>query len=182
MGSTLPPSPRRTGPQPTPWPTRQTGGGGPRDLAFPWRHRSPELLIARADQIGGDLTVAVRTLPWIRTASVPSALAAIDVEDFASHKAGCLQVEDGFHNVRDLPHMADRMQVVQLGIGFRGIHRTLDYPWGDSIHANAAFRIFDGQRLRCGVQAALGHRGQNGWYSRIGMIDEAGRDLHDVAA
>src|SRR5579872_7364063 len=78
--------------------------------------------------------------------------------------------------------MADRMQIVQLGVCFRVMHRTLDYPRSDSIHTNAAFRIFDCQRFRCRVQPALGQRCQYGWHSSVGMIDQAGRHLYDMTA
>ena len=43
-------------------------------------------------------------------------------------------------------------------------------------------RVFDRKRLGRGVQAALGQRRQHRRHARIGVVDQAGRDLHDVAA
>jgi hypothetical protein len=54
------------------------------------------------------------------------ALAAVDVQDFARHEAGRLEIEDRVDDVGDLTHMADRVQGVELWMRLDGMHRRLD--------------------------------------------------------
>jgi hypothetical protein len=55
-------------------------------------------------------------------------------------------------------------------------------PGETAFTANAAFGVLDRQRLGGGVEAALGQRRRHGRYAIDGVIDQAGGDLHDVAA
>jgi hypothetical protein len=60
--------------------------------------------------------------------SVSRALAAVDVKDFAGHKAGPFEVENRVHDIRDLAHMAARVQGVELRMRLDGMHRRLVVP------------------------------------------------------
>jgi hypothetical protein len=55
-------------------------------------------------------------------------------------------------------------------------------PGANRVHADAALGVFDRERLGGGVEAALGQRRQHGRHAIDGVIDQAGGDLHDVAA
>ena len=73
--------------------------------------------------------------------SVASALAAIDVKDFAGHEAGPFEVEDRVDDVGDLAQTADRVQGGELCILLDGMHWRLDVARRDRVHSDAAFGI-----------------------------------------
>src|ERR1700675_3872565 len=75
--------------------------------------------------------------------SMTSALAAVDVQDFAGHEVCRLEIEDRVDDIGDLAHMADRMQGVELRMRPGRVHRRLDDTQRDRVHADAALRIFN---------------------------------------
>src|SRR5476651_557611 len=62
---------------------------------------------------------------FITPPSVARALAAIDVNGLACHEARRFQIEDRVHDVRDLAHSAERVQLGELRMRFDGMHRRL---------------------------------------------------------
>jgi len=113
---------------------------------------------------------------------VARALAAVNVKDFARHEAGRLEVEDRADDVGDLAHMAQRVQGAQLRMRLNGMHRRLDDAQGDGVHPDTALRILDRERFGRAVQTALRQRRKHGRYAGDRVVDQARRDLHDMAA
>src|SRR5262249_42172606 len=113
---------------------------------------------------------------------VAGALAAVDVEDFAGHEARRLEVENRFDNVGDLAHMADRLKSPEGLMGLDRVNRRLHEARRDGVHANTALGVFDGERLGRRVEAALRQRRKHGGYAGDGAVDQARRDLDDMAA
>ena len=74
------------------------------------------------------------------------------------------------------------MQPAKRRMGFLRMHGRLDDARRDGVRADASLRIFDGQRLRGRVQAALGQRGQHRRYAVDSVVDEARRNADHVAA
>jgi hypothetical protein len=83
--------------------------------------------------------------PRLGAASVARALAAVDVKDFARHKAGRFQIEDRVDDVGNLAHMANRVQRAQLRMHFDRVHRRVDDARRNSVHPDTALRILDSQ-------------------------------------
>jgi hypothetical protein len=65
------------------------------------------------------------------------ALAAVEVKDFARHKAGRFQAEDRIDDVGDLAQTANRVQRAELRMGLDGMHRRLDDAQRNRIHADS---------------------------------------------
>ncbi len=62
------------------------------------------------------------------------------------------------------------------------VHGGGDGARRDGVDADAARGVLDGQRPGGGLEAALGQRGQHGRDARVGVVDQAGGDVDDVAA
>ena len=60
--------------------------------------------------------------------SMARALAAVDVQDFARHESGALQVEDCVDDVGNVAHPPDRVQGGERGVGFGGFIGDLMMP------------------------------------------------------
>ncbi len=104
------------------------------------------------------------------------------MEDFAGHERRTLQIEDGIHDVRHLTHVAHGMESAERLVNFERMHRRLDDTQRHCVHADAALGIFDREALGRRVEAALGERRQHRRHVRIGVVDQARRDLDDMAA
>jgi hypothetical protein len=61
------------------------------------------------------------------------------------------------------------------------MHRCLDDAERYRVHADAAPRVFDRERSCHRVETAFCERGKGRWASRVGMVDEAGRDIDDMS-
>ena len=61
------------------------------------------------------------------------------------------------------------------------MHRCLDDAGRHRVHADTAPGTFDRERFRHRAETALCQRRKGGWASRIGVIDEAGRDIDDMS-
>lgn len=72
--------------------------------------------------------------------------APIDVERLSRHEARRLQIEDCTDDIGYLPHVADRVQGIELGMGLDWMHRGFDDARCNSIHTDAALRVLDRQR------------------------------------
>ena len=114
--------------------------------------------------------------------SMTCALSAVDVKDFASHEGGRLEVEDRANDVGDLAHVADGVQGIELRMRFDGVHRRFDDPRRDRVHPNTALRIFDRERSGRGGQSAFRKRREHRGHTGNRVIDQARRELHDMAA
>ena len=62
------------------------------------------------------------------------------------------------------------------------MHRGADHAEGDGVGANPAAGVLDRERLGYRVQPALRQRRQRRRHLRVGVVDQAGGDVHDVAA
>src|SRR5262249_51538171 len=112
---------------------------------------------------------------------VAGALTAVDGKDLARHGAGGLKIEDGVDDIADVAHALHRMQRGQEIMSLRRVHRRFDDAGRNGIHPDALRGIFDGERLRGGVDAALGQIGKHGRHRGNRMIGKAGADVDDVA-
>jgi hypothetical protein len=113
---------------------------------------------------------------------MPGRLAAVDVQGLAGDEGRPLEVEDSVDDVVDLARPAERVSGGHRVV-FRGVvHRRLDDAEGDGADAYAAPRILDRERARDCCQAALRQGRQRRRRPAPGVIDEAGRDVDDVAA
>jgi hypothetical protein len=65
---------------------------------------------------------------------MPCALAAVDMEDLAGHKAGGFEVEDCLDDVADLAHALHRVERGQEFVVLQPMHRGLDDAGGHGIH------------------------------------------------
>lgn len=81
-----------------------------------------------------------------------------------------------------LTHASNWMKRAKRLVRLERMHLRLDDTRRDCVHPNAAVRIFDGERSGNGAQAAFRQCGERRRQSRIRMGDQAGRDLHDMAA
>ena len=88
----------------------------------------------------------------------------LDVEDLAGDEPSAFQVEHRIDDVGDFTHVADRMKRSQEVVDLFGVHRRLDDPRRDSVHADAARRIFDRKALGRRSDPALGQRCENRGY------------------
>jgi len=66
------------------------------------------------------------------------ALAAVDVKDLAGHEARRLKLEDRVDDVGDLAHVPDWMKGLESLMCLDGMHRRLDDPERDGIHARTS--------------------------------------------
>ena len=110
------------------------------------------------------------------------ALAAVDVQDFARHEAGRLEVEDGLDNVGDLAETANRVQGSELSVCLDGMHRRLDGAGCDRVHPDTALCVLDRERFGRGIKTALCQRREYRRYAGDRVVGEARRNLHDMAA
>ncbi|MNI32307.1 hypothetical protein D3C73_862160 [compost metagenome] len=78
--------------------------------------------------------------------------------------------------------MPNRVQGAQCRVGFFAMHRRLDDARADRVYPDAALGVFDRQGFGRGVQAAFGQRSQHRWHAVDGVVDQAGGDVHHVAA
>ena len=81
-----------------------------------------------------------------------------------------------------LAHPTDREQFAESLVVLLGMHRSLDDARRDSVGADATGGVLDRQRLGGGLNAALGQRRQHRRDVGVGVVDEAGGDVDDVAA
>ena len=95
---------------------------------------------------------------------------------------GVLEVDHRVDDVAHLAHPADREQFAEGLVVLLGMHRSLDDARRDSVDANAAGGVLDRQRLGSGLHAALGQRRQHRRNVGVGVVDQAGGDVDDVAA
>ena len=115
-------------------------------------------------------------------ASMAGALAAVDVEHFAGHKAGPFEVEDRVDDIGNLAQPADWLQSSEVRVLLDGMHWRLDVARRDRVHSDAAFGILDCQRFRRGIQATLRERRQHGGYASDGVLGEGRGYLYNMAA
>src|SRR5258706_15204018 len=112
--------------------------------------------------------------------SVAGALAAIDVNGLAGDEGGAFQEQDRVYDVSDFSHASDWMQVCKEFVSFGSMHRRLDDAGSNGVDPDALLCVLDRQRLRGGAQSAFGQRGEDRRNDAVRVVDEAGRDLHDV--
>src|SRR5690349_20266320 len=89
-------------------------------------------------------------------ASVSGYLAAVDVHDLACDVGRRLEEEDAGHDVADLADPSERGEpVAEPRVAFGRVYRCLDDARRDSVDADAAGGVLDGQRPGGRVQSAL---------------------------
>ena len=110
------------------------------------------------------------------------ALPAVDVEGLSGHEGGRFEIEDSVHDVGDLAHSAERVEAAERLMRLDGMHRRFDDAGSDRVRPDAAFRVFDRQRPRGGIETSLCQGCEHGGHVRVRMVYEARRDLDDVAA
>jgi len=99
---------------------------------------------------------------FLRKTSMPVALASPDV-NIAIEIQGerrAFKIKDGVGDVRNFAHPADGVKGSQEAMTFLRVHRRLDDPGRDRVHADPARRIFNRQALGRRRNAALGQRGK----------------------
>src|SRR5712664_3643538 len=112
--------------------------------------------------------------------SMAGALATIDVQDLAGDKGSVFQKHDRVDDVLNFSHTSDWMQLRFEIMCFRSVHRRLHNAGSNGVNPNSLFCVLDRQRLRGCVQPTFGYRGKDRRNVAVGMVDKAGRDLHDV--
>src|SRR6266403_4641142 len=112
--------------------------------------------------------------------SVAGALAAIDVKGFPGDEGSAFQEQDRVHDVLDFSHASDWMQVRKELVSFGSMHRRLDDTGSNGVNPDALLCVLDRQGLRGGAQSAFGQRGEDRRNAAVRVVDETGRDLHDV--
>jgi hypothetical protein len=113
--------------------------------------------------------------------SVTGTLSAVNMQDFAGHEAGGFQKHHSVDDILNLAHATQRMELRERLIRLRRMPGCLDHAGRDRVHANSAFGVFDRERLCDRVEAPFGQRCESGRAPRIRMIDQAGRDVDDMA-
>src|SRR5450631_2542254 len=111
---------------------------------------------------------------------VTGALATVDVQDLASDKGSIFQKHDRVDDVFNFSHTSDWMQFCFEVMCFRSVHRRLHNAGSNGVNPNSPFCVLDRQGFRGCVQPTFGHRGKDGRNVAVGVIDKAGRNLHDV--
>ena len=66
---------------------------------------------------------------------VTRALAAVDVQNFSRDERCGIKKQNRVGDVAHLAHASERMEGAQRFMGFRRVHRRLDDPRRDGIHA-----------------------------------------------
>ena len=108
------------------------------------------------------------------------ALATVDVQNLAGDEGSVFQKHDRVDDVLNFSHTSDWMQLRKEFMCFGSVHWRLHDTGSNGVNPNSPFCVFDRQGF-CGcVQAAFGYRGKDRRNVAVGVIDEAGRDLHDV--
>ena len=108
--------------------------------------------------------------------SMAGALAAVDVQDFAGHEAGDSRYSTASTMSRISPMRPTGCRRGEEGVRFGRVHRRLDDAGRHRVHADARVGVFDRQRPRDRVEAALGQRRQHGGHAIDGVIDQARRE------
>ena len=78
------------------------------------------------------------------------------MQDFAGDEARTFKEEHGLDDLVDFSHPPNRVQLGEMVIHFRPVHRRLGRSWRYRVDADSPACEFDGKRLRRCVQATLG--------------------------
>src|SRR5450631_2040608 len=112
--------------------------------------------------------------------SMTGALATVDVQDLAGDKGSVFQKHDRVDDVLNFSHTSDWMQLREELMCLGSVHRRLHNAGSNCVHPNSLFCVLDRQGLGGCVQPTFGHRGKDRRNVAVGVIDKAGRNLHDV--
>ena len=106
--------------------------------------------------------------------------ATVDVQDLTCDECRLFQIQNGVEDISRLPHSPHRLQAGKKLVRLWRMQRCFDNARRDRVYANTPASVFDGERTRHRIEAALCQSGKRRAKRSHRLLRDRRRDVDDM--